>query len=329
MISKDSRAVGVVIVNYKTAELTVECIRSLSHERGLNSFKVIVVDNDSQDNSYEKIAAAILAEQWEKWVQVESSGRNGGFSFGNNIAIKQFMKDENSPGFIYLLNPDTVVRPQAISQLVLFLNDNSSVGIVGSRIEDANQIPLHSSFKFHSWITELDRGFSLGILTKMLRPWISSESISSGAEKTDWVSGASMMIRSSVFDDVGLLDESYFMYYEETDFCFNAALKGWECWYVPSSRIVHFVGQSSGINNTKMKKRMPSFWFDSRRRFFLKNYGIFHAVLADLTWFTGLASWKLRNVIQKKRDYYPPFFLRDGVENSFFYWFKLSSRGKR
>ncbi|MBL1321895.1 MAG: glycosyltransferase family 2 protein [Methylophaga sp.] len=315
---REKSTVGIVIVNYKTSELAIECIRSLNNERESNRFKIIIVDNDSQDNSFEEMTSAVLSEGWEGWVKVQSSGFNGGFSFGNNFAIKQFMKKKKSPDFIYLLNPDTVVYDNAIKNLVSFLVEHPEVGIAGSRIEDGDGSPVHSSFRFHSWITELNRGFSLGILTRLLKPWISSDIIPDRPEKADWVSGASMMIRSAMFEDIGLLDESYFMYFEETDFCLRTLRSGWECWYVPSSKVVHFVGQSSGINNTGMTKRMPQYWFDSRRRYFLKNYGVIHTIAADFCWLIGFSSWKLRNILQRKEDNHPPRLLRDFFRNSIF-----------
>ncbi len=316
--------VGIAIVNYKTADLTIECLRSLDTESQSSDFEVIVVDNDSQDNSFELLSKTIITEGWKDWVNVRQADYNGGFAYGNNIAIRQFMQKKKQPEFILLLNPDTIVLTDAIKNLASFMLEHSKVGIAGSRIEDVDGIPLHSSFKFHSWITELNRGFSLGLVTRLLKPWLSSELISDQAEKTDWVSGASMMIRSSVLQQIGGLDEAYFMYYEETDFCINAMRSGWECWYIPSSRVVHYVGKSSGINNAGMKKRMPAYWFDSRRRYFLKNHGIIHAILADFCWLIGLSSWKLRNLIQRKPDHYPLCFLADAIKNStFFKGFRL------
>jgi len=309
---------GVAVVNFKTADLTIECLRSLSLERGLSSFDVIVVDNNSQDGSYELIADAIETEKWRSWASVRASEYNGGFSYGNNIAIKEFIRRGNAPEFIFLLNPDTVVKPNAIKELVTFLSERPHVGIAGSRIEDVNGLALQSSFQFHSWITELNRGFSLGLLTKLLSPWISSDLVPEKAEKTDWVSGASMMIRSSVLEEIGGLDESYFMYYEETDFCLNAALHNWDCWYVPSSRVTHLVGQSSGVDSAGMTKRMPQYWLDSRRRFFLKNHGVLYAVVADLCWLVGFTSWTLRNIFQRKPNINPPKLLRDTFMNSVF-----------
>jgi len=315
---KEFMQVGVVIVNYKTASLTLECLSSIALDCQTGRYKVIVVDNDSQDGSYEKITSVISKKGWKEWVRCIKSDKNGGFSYGNNVAIKVLLSSSDKPDFFFLLNPDTIAKPGAINNLVLFLTEHSNVGIVGSHIEDSNGTALHSSFKFHSWLTELNRGFSLGVLTRLLKSWVSSDRMPDHAEKTDWVSGASMMIRRAVFEKIGLLDESYFMYYEETDFCLNAMRSGWECWYVPNSKVVHFVGQSSGVDSAKMTKKMPQYWFNSRRRYFLKNHGVIDAVLADFCWLVGFSSWKLRNMIQRKPDNNPPNLLRDTFLNTVF-----------
>ena len=313
-----SSRVGIIIVNYKTPDLTIECLRSLYLEKELSCFSVVVVDNDSQDGSFEKISAAIVSEDWSDWVKIKASIYNGGFSYGNNIAIREFLAVEASPEYFYLLNPDTVVRKGAINELVQFMHVRPKVGIAGSRIETEEGQPLHSAFKFHTCWSELERGFKWGVLTKLLNRWVSSQEIPNEPVRTDWVSGASMMIRREVIDQLGLLDEAYFMYYEETDFCMQANRTGWESWYVPASRVVHFVGQSSGITNDKMSKRMPTYWFESRQRYFLKNCGFIHLVLADLFWLIGFISWKLRNQFQMKKDTNPPYLLRDFFLNSVF-----------
>jgi len=309
--------IGISIVNYRTSTLTIKCLHSLANEDKV--FEVIVVDNDSQDGSFEKISAAIALEEWSDWVSIKASGYNGGFAYGNNIAVREFMAAEKPPEYIHLLNPDTVVFKGAISQLIQFMQAHPKVGIAGSRIENEEGQPLHSAFKFHTCWSELERGFKWGMLTKLLKRLVSSQKIPNEPVCTDWVSGASMMIRRDVIDQLGLLDEAYFMYYEETDFCIQANRAGWECWYVPASKIVHFVGKSSGIIDKGMKKRMPKYWFESRQRYFLKNYGVFHLVLADLFWLLGFSSWKLRNLVQKKEDNTPPYLLKDSLLNSVFF----------
>ncbi len=312
-------SVAIVIVNYKTAPLTIDCLRSLVAEREQVNFKVVVVDNDSQDGSLVTIETAINKEGWSDWAKVVAADYNGGFSYGNNFAIRSLLHDSDAPKYIHLLNSDTVIKPNAIKTLVAFLDNHPKVGIVGSRLISGDGDLYHSSFQFHSFLTELDRGFSMAVLSKLMRPWVYEYVHPTGATQTDWVAGASMMIRSDVFADVGLMDETYFLYYEEMDFCLLANRAGWECWHIPESVAVHFEGSTTGVNNTQSKtKRRPKYWFDSRRRYFLKNHGAVHTILADMAWLIGFSAWKLRNLIQKKPDAHPEHFLLDSLMNSVF-----------
>jgi GT2 family glycosyltransferase len=126
-----------------------------------------------------------------------------------------------------------------------------------------------------------------------------------------------MIIRRPVFDSTGPLDAAYFMYYEEVDFCLQARRAGWPCWYVPDSRVVHLVGQSSGLNSAAPKpKRLPAYWFQSRRRYFTKNHGPLYAALTDLTWALAHITWRLRRPLQRKPDTDPPHLLTDFLRHS-------------
>ncbi len=311
---------GIILVNYKTAQLCIDCLHSLAPERNQCSFQVVVVDNDSRDDSVGIIRAEVEKEYWQDWVTVKQSGKNGGFSFGNNIGIRHFLSLNDTPRYLHLLNSDTVVYPGAIKELTDFLDNHPKAGIAGSRLEDSDGGLQHASFQFHSILTELDGGFSLGLISKLLRPWVKGYgSHPDTATLTDWVSGASIMIRREVFTDVGLMDESYFLYYEETDFCLQAKRAGWECWHVPSSRIIHFEGATTGVSQSaRQNKRRPKYWFDSRRRYFLKNHGALYAAFADLVWLIGFGTWRLRNLIQRKADTHPQHFWRDSLMNSVF-----------
>jgi N-acetylglucosaminyl-diphospho-decaprenol L-rhamnosyltransferase len=317
----------VVIVNYRTPGLTIDCLRSLVNEvRSLPGTRVIVTDNASGDESVEKIGAAIETEGWGDWVSLQPLERNGGFAFGNNAAIRPALQSTNQPPYILLLNPDTIVRPGALKVLVDFMNEHPEVGIAGSRLEDPDSTPQHSAFRFHTVLSELDLGLRLGVVSKLLAKWGVAPPIPEAACQTDWVAGASMIVRREVFEAAGLMDEDYFMYYEEMDFCLQAKRAGWSCWYVPQSRVVHLVGQSSGVTDTKRPpKRLPQYWFDSRRRYFLKNYGWLYTALTDLVWASGFTLWRLRRMIQGKPDQDPPKFLSDFLRNSVFLKGSLSS----
>ena len=311
----------VVIVNYRTPGLTIDCLRSLVTEvRSLPGMRVAVADNASGDNSSEQIAAAIAAEDWSEWASFFPLERNGGFAFGNNALIRPALQSTNPPPYFLLLNPDTVVRPGALKALVDFMDSNPEAGIAGSRLEDPDGTPQHSAFRFHDFLTELDFGWRTRFLSKLLENWNVAPPISQEICQTDWVAGASMIVRREVFEKIGLMDEAYFMYCEEMDFCLQANKVGWSCWYVPESRVVHLVGQSSGVTDTKKPpKRLPQYWFYSRRRYFLKNYGLVYTALTDVTWASGFAAWRVRRVLQGKPDGDPPKMLTDFIMNSVFF----------
>ncbi len=243
---------------------------------------------------------------------------NGGFAYGNNAAIRPALNSNNPPPYILLLNPDTVVRPGALKALVDFMDQHPQVGIAGSRLEDPDGTPQVSAFRFHSILSELDNGLRLRIGRKFKENWaVVPPTFPQTTCQTDWVAGASMIVRRQVFEQVGLMDEGYFMYYEEADFCLQANKAGWSCWYVPDSRVVHLVGQSSGVTDPKApRKRRPQYWFNSRRRYFLKNYGWLYATLADLAFAFPFAFTKLRWLAMGKESADPPQFLQDFLRNS-------------
>lgn len=318
--SGDQTRLIVVIVNYRTPGLTIDTLHSLVSEvQAIPGTRVVVTDNASGDDSVEKISSAIETQGWSDWVSFMPLERNGGFAYGNNAAIRPVMQSNNPPPYFLLLNPDTIVRPKGLQELVNFMDKNPEVGIAGSRLEDPDGTPQHSAFRFHSVFSELDYGLRLGPVSKLLQKWWVAPPISDQNCQTDWVAGASMIVRREVFEAAGLMDEAYFMYYEEMDFCLQANKAGWSCWYVPESRVVHLVGQSSGVTDSKRApRRLPQYWFDSRRRYFLKNYGWLYTAIADASWASGFALWRLRRLVQRKPDPDPPQALSDFLRNSVF-----------
>jgi N-acetylglucosaminyl-diphospho-decaprenol L-rhamnosyltransferase len=311
----------IVVVNYRSANFTIDCLGSLAPEidRARCVTQVVVTDNASGDGSADRIEAAIRENDWGRWATFQALDRNGGFAYGNNAAIRPHLESSDPPRYVFLLNPDTIVRPRAIEALVDFMEEHPDVGIAGSRLEDPDGTPQRSAFRFHSILGELEGGMSLGLVSKALAHKVVAPAIPPDRCPIDWVAGASMLIRREVFDAIGSHDESYFMYFEEVDFCLRARRAGWPCWYVPESRVVHLVGQSSGVTDPKLtRKRRPAYWFQSRRRFFLNTHGILKTVLADLAWASGFASYRLRQFIQRKPDSSPHRLLRDFIRHNFF-----------
>lgn len=307
----------VVILNYRTPDLVVRCLKSLRNEvEQIGSMRVVVTDNNSGDDSVEIIDRAIEANQW-KWCTLMPLQHNGGYSWGNNAGIRPYLFADDVPEYVMLMNPDAYVREAAVSTLLEFMENRPDVGIAGARVEDGDGKQANSAFRFPSAVSELVEGCKLGVLTKLLNERQLLYDLGDEPMPVDWVTGAAMMIRKEVLDDIGLLDEGYFLYFDEVDFCFRAHLAGWPAYYVPDSVVVHLQAQATGItDDRKDKPRFPDYWFESRRRFFVKNRGKVHAILADLAFLAGYTTFRVRRVIQQKPNEEPPRFWVDFVRNS-------------
>lgn len=308
----------VVIVNYRTTRLTINSLRALEAEVERDpSIRVAVVENASGDA--EELAAAIRELGFSGWAELIVSPHNGGYAYGNNLAVRKALASSTRPDFFLLLNPDTEVRPGAVRALVEFMLPRPTVGITGSCLENPDGTVFGTAFRFPSAISELTRGMRLGVVSKLLDRWVVPLKMGNEPEQVDWLPGASMMVRREVFEQVGLMDEEYFLYYEETDFCLQARRAGFTCWYVPQSRVMHVAGQSTGVTDrTGPPRRRPRYLFDSRRRYFVKNHGRLYAALADAAWLSGLASFRAREIIQRSARIDPPRLWRDSLVNSVF-----------
>jgi N-acetylglucosaminyl-diphospho-decaprenol L-rhamnosyltransferase len=316
----------VVILNYKVADLTIGCLGSLARELpGIAGSRAVVVENGSGDDSAERLGDAIVAKGWDAWVELVPLARNLGFTAGNNLMVRRALSPPDPPEYVLLLNADTVVAPDAISGLVRFMDEHPRAGIAGARLEFADGRPQGTPFRFPSLASEFDRGLGIGVISRWLSRWAVCPPKPLAACPVDWVAGAAMIIRREVIERVGPLDEGFFAYFEDADYCLNARRSGWSTWYVPDSLIVHFQGSSSGID-AGTGARLPAYWFEVRRWFFLKNHGPIYAGLADAAFLLGCAIGGLRRKIQRRPDPNPPHLFMDSLRHSVFYkGFKPSS----
>jgi GT2 family glycosyltransferase len=308
----------IVITNYRVADLTIDCLGSIAKEIGsVPDTHVGVCENGTGDDSADRIEKAINDNGWSSWCSLTVVSPNLGFTGGNNVIIRPTIQSNDPPEYVLLLNADTIVRLNAFKALVNFMDAHPKAGIAGSRLEDPDGTPQCSAFRFPTPLSEFEGNLKLGAVSRLLRRWIVAPPVSAVACPTDWVAGASLIIRRRLLDDCGPLDEGYFTFYEDVDYCFNARRAGWEVWYVPTSRVVHLVGQSTGIT-VKAPKRQPGYSFEARRRYFLKNHGSVYAALSDAGLILGLALWRLRVLLFGTRDFTAPHYLRDSIRNSVF-----------
>ncbi len=305
-----------VILNYRTPAMTLDAVRAARRalER-IDGHRVDVVDNDSRDGSEAILRAALEREGWRD-VQILQTGHNGGFGFGNNYAIRRALCSTDAPDFVYILNSDAFPEPDAVEALLRFFDAHPRAGIAGSALTGTDGVPHISAFRFPTLASEIAGSFRLGLLSKLLPDAeVPIQPRPDRSREVDWLAGASMMIRREVLEDVGLFDETFFLYFEETDLCRRARAAGWPTWYVVESRVAHAGHASTGLKDKK--KPMPRYWFDSRRYYFLKNHGRAYLWATNAASAAGLATFKVRARLQRKKDPDPVRFLRDFVHYNF------------
>ena len=308
--------IAVVIVTYKSAALTIESLRSVNAERSTPGFHIraVVVDNAAGDAP--AIAEAIESNGWGSWVTLVIAQKNGGFAYGNNLGIARAYED-HAPSYVYLLNPDAQVRHGAIETLARFLESHPEAGIAGSSFENLDGSDWPIAFHFPGLMSEMLQGMELGFLMRIFKRYMVAQNMSKISQPIDWICGASMLIRPAVLDAIGGMDENYFLYFEETDFCYRARKAGFATWYVPESRVMHIAGQSTEVTDrTKGPRRLPPYWFESRRRYFAMTYGVGHAIAIDIVALLASSIGALKRTALRRTHTAIPHFVRDLMRHS-------------
>ncbi len=293
------------LLNWRTADMSIRALAALVREaRKVPGTRICVVDNDSQDGSLENLREAVAKNGWSDIAEVLDSGYNGGFGFGNNVALRKGLAAKEHFDAFYLLNSDAFPDEDSLPTLVNFMRDNPRAGIAGGRINGLDGVGHHSAFRFPNIWSEIDRAAKLGFLSKKLADkTVVLPALPDQVTEVDWVAGASMMIRREVLEQVGFFDESYFLYYEETDLCLRAQRAGWKIMYVPTASVAHIGGASTGVTSMKVvDKPMPTYVFESRRHYFLKNFGRPTLWAANVAYAIAGASFRVRRALQGKED---------------------------
>jgi hypothetical protein len=260
---------AVVIVSWNVRDLLGTCLQSLLADIGQSSFEtqVWVVDNASADGTPEAVAEAFPT------VRLIASDENLGFVRGNNLALREITNPQSQgPRYVWLLNPDTVVRPGATAALVAALEDDPRAGVAGAKLLHTDGSLQHSAFRFPGLIQLAFDLFPLP--TRLYDTPLNgrySRRLYEGEVPfaIDHPLGASMMVRTEAIADVGLMDEGFWMYCEEIDWCWRMRTAGWRAYCAPAARVVHHAGQSSA------QVRIPSLinLWTSRARLYARHHG--------------------------------------------------------
>lgn len=274
---------SIIIVNWNTRQLLLDCLRSL--EASQLWVEVIVVDNASSDDSAMAVRAAFPN------VRVIENTTNRGFAAANNQAIAQ-----SRGRYVLLLNSDTVVLPHALDRMVAFADAHPTVGVVGAQLLNGDGTLQPSWAAFPGIRSEV-----LGKNLRVCRPY--AETAAGPAYAVDWVGGAALLARRTAIDQAGPLDEQYFMYSEETDWCYRIKQCGWEVCYLSTASVVHLGGQSSRQASLRMKTEL----YRSKLRFFDKHYAPWRRGLLMLLLHLSIAGKALVVSMHARGDHTQPW----------------------
>lgn len=304
-----------VIVNYRTADMTAKAVSALLVELATVGPPLLyVVDNDSGDGSLERLRAAAEAEGWGERVLLIAAPRNGGYGYGINQAVERGMRLPQPPDAFYILNSDAFADAGALRAMVDFMDSTPDAGLVGGVIHGVGGDHQASRFLFPTALSELNLQARIGLLARLMPTQIVALPAPTETTACEWISGTSMLIRREVFQEVGLFDEGFFLYFEEVDFCRRAYGTRWKAYCVAAASITHIGSVSTGMADGN--KRMPGYWFEARHRYFLKHHGRFYAALSDVCWTSGFILCRAKTQVLGRPDQVRPMMLRDFVRSS-------------
>jgi GT2 family glycosyltransferase len=252
---------SVIIVSWNTKALLLQCLESLRGALGALDAEVFVVDNDSADGSAEAVKGTFPD------VRLIENRINLGFAGASNQALRQ-----SQGTYLLLLNPDARVKEGAVQKLLSFLKAHPEAGVAGAQLLNPDGSKQNSIANFPSLATEL--------LNKSLLRWVfpgkfpGKERRYRDPVEVDSVIGACMMVRREVAERVGWLDEDYFLFLEETDWCFRIKKAGWKIYHCPEAEVTHLQGKSAEVE----KQRARVEYYRSRYHFFEKNRSSFSKV---------------------------------------------------
>lgn len=289
--------VAVVILNYRTPELVLEGLRSVAPQLGPED-TVVVVDNQSGDGSLERIAAGLEAAAGDADVRLVQSPVNGGFSAGNNLGVRAV----RARAYL-LLNSDATLEAGAVERLWKVLEDEPDVGLVSPRLRSPAGEAQANCFRRHTPVSELLLAARTGPVQRLLDRWTVALPPAATCEP-EWTSFAAVLIRREVFEQVGLLDEGFFMYFEDVDFCLRAREAGWRLRHEPAAVAVHRHAVSSQMESlTRSRRRRPAYYYAARRRYFSKTLGPAGPLLANTLWTLGHGIAVARELLGNKQPH--------------------------
>jgi GT2 family glycosyltransferase len=286
---------SIVIVSWNVNDLLRRCVRSVmdslsSGRQGGLAWQLIVVDNASSDGTVEMLR--------QEYPQVELIANQGnlGFTAGNNQGIS--LSDGR---YVLLLNPDTEVVEDALWQMVGYMDQHDRVGALGPQLLYPDGTVQSSRRRFPGLDTAFLEGTFLQPLfpnSGILRRYYVRDRADDETQEVDWLVGACLLVRRAALEEVGSLDERFFMYSEELDWCYRAKTRGWKVVYLPTARVIHHEGRSSEqvppVRHVQFQRSKVLFfrkhhggWRAEALRYYLLATYLWQATLESLKWLVG------------------------------------------
>jgi len=250
---------SIIIVSWNVKKVLIDCLRSIEENPASEPFEVVLVDNASSDGTVKSIRDKFPD------VVVIANSQNRGFAAANNQGIEKARGE-----YIFLLNPDTIVQLNSLNILIEFMDKNEDVGICGPQLlnQDGTVQPSVRGFPTFRGALYRHTAFRhLRIFKNEYKKWLMKGFDHKTQTDVDQVMGAALMVRRSVIDRIGVMDERFFMYYEEVDLCYRIKQAGWRIVFTPEAKITHLGGKSSG----QMPVRKRIMMLTSLLKFFRKH----------------------------------------------------------
>lgn len=287
--------INVSIINFRTVDLSIQCVQSvLDDMRDLDCI-ITVVDNASGDESTQILSEWITTLPQPERVQLIASPTNTGFSGGHNMGMAACEAE-----YHLILNSDAVLKPGFLRNILLAADRNPEFGLFTPRIDYNDGKQQISCFRFPSAFSELIRGAATGPVTRLFRRHDMPLQNPPFQDQVEWASFACIMLRDSMVKQVGPMDEGYFLYFEDVEYCWRARQAGWRICLVPNACAVHFRGGSGPVKAAQMAlNRLPAYFYASRTRIFYQMNGYIGLVFANLMWSLGRAIAQFRRLVGK------------------------------
>lgn len=302
------RDIVISIINFRTPELTIGCARSaLDQIVGDIDAEIVIVDNRSDDGSLKALSDWIASLPDAAPIRLVASETNSGFSGGHNQGMAAV------PARYYLLlNSDAVLRPGFLSRIQDAARAHPGAGFIVPRLEDEDGTVQISCFRFPGPISEFIRGANSGPVTRLFEAYDVPLGPDPDPETIDWASFACILVNGAMMEEIGPMDEGYFLYFEDAEYCLRARRAGWRVQRCPEAAAVHFRGGSAPVKAlARARKRLPRYYYGSRTRFFYQAHGYSGLWAANLLWLLGRGIAGLRQVAGRRSNNFRQAEIRD------------------